>query len=271
MRFAICNEIFKGWTWDQTCRFAKKAGYDAVEIAPFTFAPLVTGISQAARTEIRGGAEAAGIAVAGIHWVLAYTEGFHVNHPDPAIRDRTSEYLSEAVDFCADVGGRTLVFGSPKRRDLLPGVGFEQAVRWTRETFAAAVRRGESRGVTLCLEPLSPAETNFLNTAEEAIAVVELVASPAFQIMLDVKAMCSEAVSIPEIIQKSRGRFAYFHANDVNLKGPGFGTVDYRPIAAALRASGYDGTVSVEVFDFAEGPEEIAIRSRQYLREVLGC
>lgn len=271
MRFAICSEIFKGWTWDRTCRFAKEAGYDAIEIAPFTFAPLVTRISQAARAEIRVAADAAGIAISGIHWVLAYTEGFHVNHPDPVVRARTSEYLTEAVDFCADVGGRILVFGSPKRRDLLPGVEYGQAVQWTRETFAAAVRRGESRGVTLCLEPLAPAETNFLNTAAEAIAVVEPVASPAFQIMLDVKAMCSESLPIPEIIQKSRGRFAYFHANDVNLKGPGFGAVDFHPIGAALHAVGYDGTVSVEVFDFAEGPEEIALRSRRYLRETLGC
>lgn len=270
MRFAICNEIFKDWPFDRACRFARQSGYDAIEIAPFTFASLITDITPARRAAIRCDAEAAGLAIAGIHWVLAYTEGFHVNHPDPAIRSRTSEYLVEAVNCCADVGGKFLIFGSPKRRDILPGVTPKQAVDWTRSTMAAAIGSAERRGVTICLEPLAPSETNFLNTAAEALTVVDGVGSPAFQIMLDVKAMCSESRPIPQIIRECRGRFAYFHANDVNLRGPGFGSVDFFPIAAALREVGYDGTVSVEVFDFEGGPEVIATRSREYLRETFG-
>jgi sugar phosphate isomerase/epimerase len=89
-------------------------------------------------------------------------------------------------------------------------------------------------------------------------------------IILDVKAMSSEAKPIPQIIRESAGKFAYFHANDVNLKGPGFGDVDFVPIARALRESGYDGIVSVEVFKFDEGPEAIATRSRDYLRKTFG-
>jgi sugar phosphate isomerase/epimerase len=270
MRFAICNEIFKEWPFAKACTFARQAGYEAIELAPFTFAPLITDLTPARRAEIRTDAERAGIAIAGIHWVLAYTDGFHVNHPDPVIRARTSEYLLAAVDFCADVGGQFLIFGSPKRRDLLPGVSHQEAVDWTRETFAASISRAERRGVTICLEPLAPTETNFLNTAAEALALVEAVGSPAFQLMLDVKAMCSEAKSIPEIIREARGRIAYFHANDRNLKGPGFGEVDFVPIAAALREAGYSGTVSVEVFNFDEGPEVIATRSREYLRTTFG-
>jgi sugar phosphate isomerase/epimerase len=90
------------------------------------------------------------------------------------------------------------------------------------------------------------------------------------KIILDVKAMCSEATPIPEIIRASWPDFAYVHANDRNLKGPGFGDVDFRPIAAALRAVGYDGWVSVEVFKFDEGPEAIATRSLAYLKETFG-
>ena len=50
------------------------------------------------------------------------------------------------------------------------------------------------------------------------------------------------------------------------LVGPGFGDVDFKPIAAALHEVGYDGYVSVEVFDFTEGPEVIATKSLEYLK-----
>jgi sugar phosphate isomerase/epimerase len=79
--------------------------------------------------------------------------------------------------------------------------------------------------------------------------------------------MCSEAKPIPRIIEDSWPNFGYFHANDKNLKGPGFGEVDFKPIAAALKKVGYDGYVSVEVFNFEEGPEAIASRSFEYLKQ----
>jgi sugar phosphate isomerase/epimerase len=126
--------------------------------------------------------------------------------------------------------------------------------------------RAEQRGVTICFEPLAPSETNFINTAEQAIEFVQQLHTPHFKIILDVKAMSSEAKPIPQIIRESWPNFAYFHANDKNLKGPGFGEVDFKPIAGALREVGYDGYVSVEVFNFEEGPKIIASKSLENLR-----
>lgn len=271
MRFTICNEIFKDWPFDRACAFARETGYEAIEVAPFTFSPLVTDISASTRREIRTTAERAGLAISGIHWVLAYTEGFYVTHPDPAVRARTSDYLVAAIEFCAEIGGKFMIFGSPKRRDLLPGVTAGEAGRHCLDSFARAIALAERHDITICLEPLAPSETNFLNTAAETIALAEQAGSKAFQIMLDVKAMSSESRPIPQIIRESAGKFAYFHANDANLKGPGFGDVDFRPIAAALREVGYAGNVSVEVFKFEEGPEVIARESLRYLREVFGA
>ncbi|MFM9080806.1 MAG: sugar phosphate isomerase/epimerase family protein [Opitutaceae bacterium] len=104
-------------------------------------------------------------------------------------------------------------------------------------------------------------------SAEEAVRFAREQGSPRFKVILDVRAMSHEARPVPDIIRASRGEFAYVHANDRNLKGPGFGEVDFRPIAAALRETGYDGTVSVEVFRFDEGPEVIASRSLEHLRK----
>ncbi|MCE9609962.1 MAG: sugar phosphate isomerase/epimerase [Chthoniobacter sp.] len=270
MQFGICNEIFQGWTLPDTFAYAARAGYDLVEIAPFTIARSVTEISAAQRAELRESAARAGVGIAGLHWVLVETAGMFLNSPDAETRRRSARYFEELVACCADFGGTRIVVGSPKQRQVAAGTSHEAARVWTAETLRDAVRRAEDRGVVVCLEPLAPNETNFLNTAAEARRFAAEFASPALSVILDVKAMCAEAQPIPQIIRESAGQFAYFHANDRNLKGPGFGDVDFTPIAAALREVRYDGVVSVEVFNFDEGPEVIATRSREYLRGIFG-
>lgn len=267
MQFGICNEIFQGWKLEDAMAFAHSTGYNAIEIAPFTLGRPVDQIPAEERETIRATARRIGISISGIHWVLVQTEGLHLTHPDPAVRERTSRYFCDLVDFCADIGGETIVVGSPKQRNILEGVTAAQAWHWAGRTFEASIQQAESRKVTICFEPLAPSETNFINTAEDAIRFVKEKRSERFKIILDVKAMSSESKPIPDIIRASWPNFAYFHANDRNLKGPGFGDVDFVPIAAALREVGYQGVVSVEVFNFDEGPEAIAQRSLEYLRK----
>ena len=270
MKFAICNEIFQGWKLEDTFAYAAQAGYDGVEIAPFTLANSVNDISAAERRRIREAAARAGVEIVGLHWLLVKPEGLHLTSPDAALRERTARYFCDLVDGCADFGGRVMVVGSPKQRHVLPGVAPAQAWEWATAAFREPVKRAEERGVTLCFEPLAPAETNFINTAAEAIRFVQQFDSPRFKIILDVKAMCAEAKPIPQIIRESWPHFAHFHANDKNLKGPGFGDVDFAPIAAALAEVGYAGYVSVEVFQFEEGPETIATKSIECLRRTFG-
>lgn len=270
IQFAICNEIFQGWSLDKTFNYAASIGYDAVEIAPFTLAETVAEISPLQRKAIRDNAAQAGIHISGIHWVLVKPSGLYINHPDISIRQRTRNYFCELVDFCADVGGRSMVVGSPKQRNVMDGVSYDQAWQWALDTFREPVARAEKRGVTICFEPLSPVETNFINTAAEAVRFIQQLNSPHFKIILDVKAMSSEAKPIAQIIKESSAYVGYFHANDPNLKGPGFGQVDFKPISNALTEACYTGVVSVEVFNFDEGPETIATKSLECLKTAFG-
>ena len=190
-----------------------------------------------------------------------------MTHTDASIREKTARYFVELVDCCADFGGKSIIVGSPYQRNLMDDVSYEQAWEWATEVFRPSVEHAAEREVVINFEPLAPSETNFVNTHTEAIKFTKQFASPNFKMILDVKAMCSMGKPIPEIIRESANEFAYFHANDENLKGPGFGDVDYQPIAAALKEVNYTGVVSVEVFKFEEGPEAIATQSLRYLQE----
>ena len=169
MKFGICNEIFKDWSLDDTFAFAKKAGYDLVEIAPFTIAKSVNDISATERTRIRDLAARAGIGISGLHWVLVQAEGMYVTHPEPSVREKTSDYFVNLVDCCADLGGTRIIVGSPKQRDVMAGISYEQAWAWATGVFRDAVKRAEDRSVVICFEPLAPSETNFVNTDRKSV------------------------------------------------------------------------------------------------------
>ena len=77
------------------------------------------------RHRIRGVAADNGIGISAVHWVLIKTEGMYMTQPDPEIRGKTADYFCELVRFCADLGGEAIVVGSPKQRNLLPGVSLD--------------------------------------------------------------------------------------------------------------------------------------------------
>ena len=268
MRYAICNETFHDWPLGRACDFASECGYQGLEIAPFTLGRLATDVSPAERREISRTIARAGLECVGLHWLLAKTEGFHVTHPDADVRKRTVEYLANLAHLCRDLGGRVMVFGSPHQRSLLQGTTPAQALDRLAETFGRLVPTLEATDTVVALEPLSPAETDVLNTAAEARRLVDRIGSPHVRLLLDVKAMASEAEPMPEIIAASARHLAHFHANDANLQGPGFGAVDFAPIFEALTSAGYAGWVSVEVFDYAPGVERLAKESIDYMRSV---
>jgi sugar phosphate isomerase/epimerase len=267
MRYAICNETFEGWPHDRVCRFVAGLGYRGLELAPFMLAPRVTDVPAARRRELRAQAEDAGLTIIGLHWLLAKTEGLQLTSPDAGVRRATAEYLVELARCCADLGGNLLVFGSPAQRRVPAGATAARAADYAVDTFQRAKAGLADHGVTLCLEPLSPPEADFVTTCAEAVQILDRLDHPNFKLHLDVKAMSTEDVPTPHVIRRYAPRAGHFHANDPNRRGPGFGATDFVPIFRALKESGYDGWVSVEVFDYSPDPETIARESLRYLRE----
>lgn len=274
MKFALCNEMFGDRSFADTFATIRKLGYTGVEIAPFTFAPNaepfdVRQVPAEKIVEVRNMAEDAGLEIIGLHWLLAKTEGFYLTSPDPTVRRHTAEYLRMLAEVCADLGGKIMVLGSPKQRNLLPGVSYDDAEAYATEVLHGALPACAQYGVTIAVEPLGPAEGDFLLNAKAGIRLVELVGSAHCKLHLDVKAMSSEGRPIADIIRDSRQWLVHFHANDPNMLGPGMGDVDFRPIFAALREIKYTGWVSVEVFKYEPSPDEIARASIDYMQRVL--
>ena len=268
MKFAICNETFQDWPFEKAFAYAAKLGYTGIEFAPFTMHTDAYQISPARRAEVRRQAEAAGLETIGLHWLLAKTTGYYLTTPDDAVRKKTSDYFGELARLCRDLGGKLLVLGSPLQRNLLPGVSHERGMELAADCLKRAMPTIADCGVTLLVEPLGPAEGDFLNTAALGVQLCQMVNSPHCRLHLDTKARSSESKPRPQIIRECAAWMDHFHANDANRRGPGMGEIDFHPIFQTLKDINYQGWVSVEVFDYEPGVEALASQSIEYMRKV---
>jgi sugar phosphate isomerase/epimerase len=269
MKFATCNEMFEDWSWADTVRVTAEAGYDGVEIAPFTLAESVTDISAAERATLRRQAEDAGIAVAGLHWLFVSPKGLHATTDDAATRQRTTAYFKELIRFCGDLGGEVMVVGSPQQRDVQPGVAYETA--WGRfvDMIEACVDLAAERQVTLCMESIPTDQGNFCTRLAEAVRMVKQVNHPSFQTMWDVHNAHEEQDPLPDLVRRNVPYIKHVHVQEMDGSYPGSRDFDFGAILRVLQAENFQGYVSAEVFDFSPGAEYIARETLAYLKSIM--
>jgi len=272
LRFSLCNEVIRDLEFSAQCDFAQKAGYEGLELAPFTLGESPHLIGVADRQRLRRSATDAGIEITSLHWLLVAPKGLSISTADPAVRKQTIDVMRRLVGLCADLGGKALVHGSPQQRNVGQGEDRQEAGKRACECFAAAAAEAQSAGVLYCIEPLSTRDTNFINSVAEAAACLKAIDNPALQAMIDCCAAgCSEDLPIPDLIDRwmPQGIIAHFHVNDPNRRGPGQGDLTFAPILAALKRHKYSGIVGVEPFDYVPDGPSSAARAIGYLRGVL--
>jgi len=103
-------------------------------------------------------------------------------------------------------------------------------------------------GRQICLEPLNRFETDFINTCEQALQMIKDVGSPALKLHLDTFHMNIEEKDQAKAIRKAGKLLGHFHACGSDRGTPGNDHIDWKPIAAALKAIKYKGDVVIESF-----------------------
>jgi sugar phosphate isomerase/epimerase len=271
MKLALCNEVLGELSLEAQCELAARLGYDGLEIAPFTLANAPERIDAGEARRIRDVVEAAGLVVTGLHWLLVKPSGLSVTDPDPARRRRTLDVVTRLIGLCAELGGKVLVHGSPKQREVAAGETLDIARARLRDFLADAAEAAAAHDVVYCIEPLSRNETLLVNTVAEAAEIVRAVGRPSLRTMIDCSAAgLSESVSVPELIDTwlPTGLIGHVQVNDPNRRAPGQGEMRFAPIFAALNRHGYDGTVAVEPFDYVPDGPGCAAYAAGYLRGV---
>jgi sugar phosphate isomerase/epimerase len=271
-RLAVCNELFEKTPFAEQCREIKKAGWQGIEIAPFTLQTDATTLSGARRREIRDIMVSEGLEFVGLHWLTVGPTGLHVTTPDEGVRRHSWDYVRGLVDLCADLRGGdgpggVMVFGSPNQRKTTGGLTSGQAKNNFIEGVRGIAKHLEARGVTLCVEALPLAQCDVILTLDEAAEVVREINSPAVQTMFDSHNAIDEAEPHAVIVQRHWNLIRHIHVNELDGSYPRpVGGYDFKPVLQAAKDREFAGWVSMEVFDFTPGAGKIVNESIHYLR-----
>lgn len=265
-RHAICNEAFEKWPFSDACKVIRKAGYEGIEIAPFTLAEDPAMLSPAARRECRDAIVSEGLRFVGLHWLMVSPKGLHVTTPDAALRSRSWQHIRNLIDLCADLGpDGVMVFGSPVQRGSTDGSTPAEATRRYIDGLALVAPHAVDRGVTVLVEALPKGQCDVVLTLEEAAGIVREIGSPGIRTMFDTHNAVDEVEPHAALVEKYFDVIRHVHVNEMDGGHPGTGSYDFRPVLAVLQRRGYAGWVSLEAFNFNPGAETIANDSIQYL------
>jgi D-psicose/D-tagatose/L-ribulose 3-epimerase len=244
MRIGINTFLFTSpFTNDSTKLFRqfKKWGFDTVELAiedPAHIDPVY----------VKAELDKAGLACGSVCACLG---------PDRDLRGTPEQqqtaltYMMKLIDQMVLLGCPSLigpVYSAVGRADAVPADEYKRQWQTVVENLQKLCAYAVTNGKQICLEPLNRFETDFINTVDQALKMVRAVKSPALKLHLDTFHMNIEEKCQATAIKKAGRLLGHFHACGSDRGTPGNDHIDWKPIAAALKAVKYRGDVVIESF-----------------------
>jgi len=281
MRFGINTFLFTSpFTNKSTSLFKtfKKWGFDTVELAieaPEHIDP------QYVKDEL----DKAGLACGSVCAALGPDRDLRGT---PEAQANSMAYLKGLIDQMVVLDCPSLigpVYSAVGRADAVEPADYKRQWKTVVKNLKQLCKYAESKGRQICMEPLNRFETDFINTADQALAMVKDVGSPALKLHLDTFHMNVEEKCQATAILKAGKLLGHFHACGSDRGTPGNDHIDWAPIAAALKKIKYNGDVVIESFtkdvkviakaaaiwrQIEPSRDEIAVKGLKFLKKTLG-
>lgn len=155
-------------------------------------------------------------------------------------------YVDSVFQRCNTTGVDRIIWGSGGSRRVPDGFDHAKA----KDQFISIARkiaeRAKSYNVKIALENLNSTETNFINTAAEALDIVKKVNHPNLRLCVDVYHMLKENEG-PEVISKAKDYVIYCEVAEKNGRTPpGVQGDKFAPYFAELKKIRYNGPIMIE-------------------------
>jgi D-psicose/D-tagatose/L-ribulose 3-epimerase len=233
-----------GWSEDDArtaISSTKAAGYDFIEIPLLDLSSVDTSMTRKLLEDNDLGAECS----------LGLSFDTDISSPDSGVARRGERLLADAVSVTRDIGATYLggVIHSAMGKYLEPAR--ESGLRNCVESLRRVAETARSAGVTLGLEAVNRYESNVVNTARQALELIDDIGADNIVVHLDTYHMNIEEGDLAGPVLESGERLGYVHVGECNRGYLGSGSIDFSKLFRALVHTGYDGPIAFESFSSA--------------------
>jgi D-psicose/D-tagatose/L-ribulose 3-epimerase len=233
---------------------AASLGFDILQVNSGT----VTNMSNSERDKLRKTAEKAKI--------------YDISSPDSVVRKKGIDFLKRQAQMLKYMNGESvggIIYSTWPGNPPEGMVDKRPYLKRSVESMKEAIKTAEDCGVCFDIEVVNRFEQYLINTCDEAIEYVNMVASPNCRVMLDMFHMNIEEDSMSEPIIKAGKRLGQFHIGETNRRAPGRGRMPWDEVFGALKKINYKGSIVMEPFLMPGGEVGRDIRVFRDLRDGL--
>ena len=195
-------------------------------------------------------------------------------------------YLKGTMDVMEQIGAKMLVgplYSSVGRAEAVTDEDYKAQWNTVVDNLRVLCDYARLKGLTLAIEPLNRFETDFINTCEQALKLINDVNKDNLFIHLDTFHMNIEEKDLAASIRKAGKKLGLVHACGTDRGTPGNDHIDWGKIIAALKDINYEGQLVIESFtkevksiaraaaiwrDIEISGEEIAVKGLASLRSI---
>ena len=190
--------------------------------------------------------------------------------PDAAFRRLRVAHTIAALRLAARLGAPSVTTepGGP----LPDGMSREAAVDMFVAGLNESLKIAEEVGVALLVEP---EPTLLIERSDEFLELAERIDSPMFGLNFDVGHAFCVADPLPESIAKMAALTRHYHVEDIAADRvhqhliPGQGAIDFPSVMSAIRDTGYDGFITVELYPYVADPDAAGREARDVLTPLM--
>lgn len=250
MKLSVCTANYGHEKLDRILDRATELGFNGVELTVMYHA-IPEETDQTQRKHILARARENHLEIGALHFI--FEPGTCLTDGNPEHSGKAVTHLNRVTDLAADLESPVVVFGGGGARSVPAGADEDETLTRVRDVLAQVADHAERAGVTVVYEALNRYETNLGCTLEECRRIIEPLKSPALKVMGDTFHMNIEELSLGGAIRSAGSELGHVHLADSHRLAPGRGHIDFREVVHALKAIGYPGYASFELFYIKPG------------------
>lgn len=278
MRLAFSTNAYMRFPFDEAAARIARIGYDGLELMADVPHAWPAGLLEGPKREIRKAMETNKLAFSNVNAFMMNAIADHRQpywypsfiEPDEGYRRVRIDHTKRALSLCAELGAPHITTepGGP----IAPGQTRQQAIDLFVEALKPLAEHAQNVGVLLLIEP----EPGLLcETTDEYLEVAERVNSPSIGLNFDVGHAFCMSEDLPKQIAKMAKHTKHYHLEDIAATRvhhhmiPGLGAINFAEVITAIKATGYDGWLTVELYPSVDDPDGAAARAYEVIKPLM--